>query len=126
MAAIREWYGGYSIIYRWFEKKFGEDALYEYWHYIAGEVYSELAKKFSDGGPAFIASYFAEIILEDEGKMVVEADKDSVLWKFWNALITSGRLIMTRGSASPMTITTSPTKLYTATWQKWPAMTFKC
>lgn len=81
MAAIREWYGGYSIIYRWFENRFGEDALYEYWHYVAKEVYPELAQKFRDGGPAFIASYFTDIILEDEGKLCVEADKNSVTVK---------------------------------------------
>jgi hypothetical protein len=78
MAAIREWYSGYSIIYRWFENKFGEDDLYEYWHYIAREVYQELAEKFREGGPTYIVSYFTEIILEDEGKLTVTADKDSV------------------------------------------------
>ncbi len=78
MAAIREWYGGYSMIYRWFEDNFGEEALEEYWHYIAREVYTPLADKFREGGPAYIAAYFPEIILEDEGKLIVESDKDSV------------------------------------------------
>ena len=78
MAAIREWYGGYAIIYRWFEDNFGEEGLEEYWHYIAKEVYAPLAEKFRTGGLASIAAYFPEIILEDEGSVCVTANKDSV------------------------------------------------
>ena len=32
MAAIREWYSGYSIIYNWFEDNYGKQELEDYWH----------------------------------------------------------------------------------------------
>ncbi|MEG1524798.1 MAG: hypothetical protein RRZ24_06160 [Clostridia bacterium] len=72
MAAIREWYGGYSIIYRWFEDNFGYEGLVDYWHYIAKEVYSELAEEFRRGGLPYIRNYFQEIIEADEGRVQFE------------------------------------------------------
>lgn len=78
MAPIREWYGGYSIIYRWFEDKFGYEELENYWHYVAKEVYTELAEKFKNGGTSCIADYFKEIIEEDEGTAEITVSDDSV------------------------------------------------
>ena len=70
MAPIREWYGGYSIIYRWFEKKFGEDALYEYWHFVAKEVYSDLAKQFQIAGtPVAFEQVMAAVSDFEKGNM---------------------------------------------------------
>lgn len=74
MAAIREWYGGYSIIYRWFEDNYGYPELVRYWHYIAREIYAPLAEKFRSGGPAYIQRYFEEIIREDEGEVECTID----------------------------------------------------
>ena len=74
MAAIREWYSGYSIIYNWFEDNYGKQALEEYWHYIAKAVYTGLAKQFREGGLPYIRDYFREIIEEDEGKVRFEED----------------------------------------------------
>lgn len=79
MAAIREWYGGYSIIYRWFEDKFGYKELENYWHFIAREVYKDLAKEFKAGGPSYICDYFTDIITADEGKLTVKADENSAV-----------------------------------------------
>lgn len=79
MAAIREWYGGYSILYRWFEDHFGYEGLEKYWHYIAKEVYADLAEKFRQGGFAYIAEYFREIINEDEGKVDIVLGEDEVI-----------------------------------------------
>lgn len=78
MAAIREWYGGYAIIYRWFEDHFGYEGLEKYWHYIAREVYSELADKFREGGLPYVANYFKEIIEEDEGKAEITLGEHNV------------------------------------------------
>lgn len=78
MAAIREWYGGYSIIYRWFEDNFGYEGLVKYWHYIAKEVYSDLADKFREGGLPCVAEYFREIIEEDEGRAEIALTENSV------------------------------------------------
>lgn len=78
MAPIREWYGGYSIIYRWFEDRFGYEELENYWHYVAKEVYAELAEKFKSGGVNYIAEYFREIIEEDEGKAEITVEGGSV------------------------------------------------
>ncbi len=78
MAAIREWYGGYSIIYRWFEDNFGYEGLVRYWHHIAEHVYADLADKFRQGGLPYIAGYFREIIEEDEGSVDIALNEDSV------------------------------------------------
>ena len=78
MAAIREWYSGYSIIYNWFEDRYGAEALEEYWHYIAKEVYADLADQFRQGGLPYIRSYFQEIIEEDQGKVRFEEEGGSL------------------------------------------------
>ena len=78
MAAIREWYGGYNIIYNWFEKNYGYDALQEYWHYLAKEVYQPLLTETFEKGPEAIAKYFHEIIEEDEGTVETEVTGNSV------------------------------------------------
>ncbi len=77
MAAIREWYGGYAIIYRWFEDRFGYEELENYWHFVAKEVYGDLAGEFRKRGPSYICTYFTDIITTDEGKLTVEADEKS-------------------------------------------------
>ncbi len=77
MAAIREWYGGYAIIYRWFEDRFGYEELESYWHYVAREVYGDLAERFRERGTSYICAYFADIITADEGSVTVEADERS-------------------------------------------------
>ena len=79
MAAIREWYGGYSMIYRWFEDKFGYEELVKYWHFIAKEVYGNLAGEFRRGGLPCVADYFREIIEEDEGTVDITLGEDSVV-----------------------------------------------
>lgn len=78
MAAIREWYGGYNIIYNWFEKRFGYAELENYWHYLAEEVYKPLLTEKFQEGPQAIADYFHEIIEEDEGKVETIVDENSV------------------------------------------------
>ncbi len=77
MAAIREWYGGYAIIYRWFEDRFGYEELENYWHFVAKEVYGDLAGEFRKRGSSYICTYFTDIITTDEGKLTVEADEKS-------------------------------------------------
>ena len=79
MAAIREWYSGYSIIYNWFEDNYGKQELEDYWHYIAKEVYADLAEKFKQGGLPYIRDYFKEIIEEDEGKVRFEEGENSLI-----------------------------------------------
>lgn len=79
MAAIREWYSGYSIIYNWFEDNYGKQELEDYWHYIAKEVYAGLAEKFKQGGLPYIRDYFKEIIEEDEGKVRFEEGENSLI-----------------------------------------------
>jgi hypothetical protein len=78
MAAIREWYSGYSIIYNWFEDHYGEQELYKYWKYIAKEIYSDLAEEFKTKGLPFIRDYFKEIIEEDLGSVTFEQDANSL------------------------------------------------
>ena len=78
MAAIREWYGGYNIIYNWFERKYGYEELKTYWHYLAEEVYKPLLKDTFEAGPQAIADYFHDIIESDEGKVETAVDGNSV------------------------------------------------
>ena len=78
MAAIREWYSGYSIIYNWFEDRYGNQALEDYWHFIAKEVYSDLAEAFQKGGLPYIRGYFQEIIEEDDGKVRFDQTENSL------------------------------------------------
>jgi hypothetical protein len=78
MAAIREWYGGYNIIYNWFEKNYGYDGLEKYWHYLAKEVYKPLLSEKFQEGPQSIADYFHEIIEEDDGTVKTDVEGNSV------------------------------------------------
>lgn len=79
MAAIREWYSGYSIIYNWFEDNYGEQELEDYWHYIAKEVYTGLAEEFKKGGLLYIRNYFKEIIEEDNGSVQFEEAENTIV-----------------------------------------------
>ena len=68
MAAIKEWFGLYNIMYDWFEKKYGYQELEEYWSYIARSCYADLAVKFREKGPEYIRDYYESIFLADGGK----------------------------------------------------------
>lgn len=78
MAAIREWYGLYGIIYNWFEDQYGYGALEEYWRYIAETVYPEVAADFREMGFPYIAEYFAGIMEADEGKATISVAENAV------------------------------------------------
>ena len=51
--------------------------LESYWHYVAREVYGDLAERFRERGTSYICAYFADIITADEGSVTVEADERS-------------------------------------------------
>jgi hypothetical protein len=72
MAPIREWYGLYSIMYNWIEDKYGYNDLVDYWKYIAGEIYTDVAENFKQGGFPYICDYFKKIIEIDEGVVEFE------------------------------------------------------
>lgn len=102
MAPIREWYGGYTILYNWFEDRYGYEELQKYWKYIADEIYTELGEKFKEGGLLYIRDYFRDIIEEDEGSVEFKLSDDSLIvdiiecpdnkWqKFYDAGYSIGR-----------------------------------
>jgi len=78
MAAIREWYGGYNIIYNWFKRNYGVEELQNYWHYLADEVYKPMLTDRFKKGTQDIADYFHEIIEADEGKVETEVTDNEV------------------------------------------------
>lgn len=79
MAAIKEWFGLYNIMYDWIEKRFGYNELEGYWKFIAISCYADLAKKFKEKGPDYISDYFKNYFLSDEGKVKVTVDKGAIV-----------------------------------------------
>jgi hypothetical protein len=67
MAAIKEWFGLYSIIYSWIEKNYGYAELTKYWENTASEIYPGLARDFREKGPEYIKEYFETIFAADGG-----------------------------------------------------------
>lgn len=78
MAAIKEWFGLYNIIYTWIKENYGYDELVEYWKNIATKVYPKLAEDFRTKGFTFIKDYFEQIFAADDGKAVGAVEKDGV------------------------------------------------
>jgi len=78
MAAIKEWFGLYNIIYDWFEKNYGYQKLEEYWKYIARSCYSSLAAEFRDKGPEYVRDYFETIFEKDGGQAIGTVRKGRV------------------------------------------------
>jgi len=69
MAAIKEWFGAFNVIFNWFEKQFGREALEAYWRHIADTCYDDVVKKFQGEGLAGVRDYFEDIFRKDGGKL---------------------------------------------------------
>jgi hypothetical protein len=67
MAAIKEWFGLYSVIYSWIEKNYGYDELTKYWENTARQIYPTLARDFREKGSGYIKEYFEEVFAADDG-----------------------------------------------------------
>jgi hypothetical protein len=78
MAAIKEWFGLYNIMYDWFEKNYGYQELEEYWRFVARTCYTKLAAEFKEKGPGYVKDYYEMIFAEDGGKAVGTVCKDEV------------------------------------------------
>lgn len=78
MAAIREWFGLYNIIYDWFERNCGYPELEEYWRNIARNCYADLAVRFREKGPDYVKEYFEGIFQEDGGQAASVVGGDDV------------------------------------------------
>lgn len=70
MAPIKEWFGIYSIIFDWFEERYGYDALVEYWKFIADSCFPETVKAFKDKGLEGIREYVEETFQKDGGRFL--------------------------------------------------------
>ncbi|HOJ11703.1 MAG TPA: hypothetical protein PK733_14060 [Clostridiales bacterium] len=68
MAPIKEWFGLYNVIYNWFEKNYGYEALEEYWMFIAENCFEDVVEKFKDEGLDGIRGYYEHIFNLDEGE----------------------------------------------------------
>jgi hypothetical protein len=68
MAPIKEWFGGYNVIFNWFELNYGYSALEEYWKYIAQNCFEEVIEKFKNGGLTAIKDYYEYTFGLDEGE----------------------------------------------------------
>ena len=69
MAAIKEWFGGFNVIFNWFEKQFGREALEVYWRHIADTCYDDVIGKFQREGLIGVRDYFEDIFRKDGGKI---------------------------------------------------------
>jgi len=67
MAAIKEWFGGFNVIFNWIEKQFGPAALEAYWRHIAATCYTEVIAKFKSEGLDGVRDYFEDIFKKDGG-----------------------------------------------------------
>ena len=80
MAPIREWFGVYNIIYRWFEQRYGKKALEEYWKYIAQNCFSEILNRFSTGIVG-VRDYLSETFDKDGGEYLSTIKGDSLIFE---------------------------------------------
>lgn len=67
MAAIKEWFGGFNVIFNWIEKQFGHAALEAYWRHIAATCYTDVIAQFKRAGLEGVQDYFEDIFKKDGG-----------------------------------------------------------
>ncbi len=70
MAPIKEWFGVYNVIYKWFEKNYGCEALEEYWRYIANTCFNNVIDKFKNEGLPGIKDYYEKTFKQDDGECI--------------------------------------------------------
>ena len=84
MAAIKEWFGLYNVIFNWIENKYGYSALEDYWEFIAKSCCEEAVEKVSRDGLEGIKQYYEHTFDLDqagysskyeEGNLVFEISK---------------------------------------------------
>lgn len=68
MAPIKEWFGAYNIIFNWFERKYGYDALEKYWCFIVKSCYNEVVEQFKSEGLEGIKRYFDQVFSTNGGE----------------------------------------------------------
>lgn len=72
MAPIKEWFGGYNVIFNWIEEKYGYDALEQYWRFIAESCFGDI-KGISDGNELTgLKDYYECTFAKDDGEYVSE------------------------------------------------------
>lgn len=81
MAPIREWFGTYNIMYKWFEQKHGVKALEEYWRFIAETCFNEVVDQFNRCGIEGISDYLSETFDKDGGQYISTIEKDSLIFE---------------------------------------------
>ncbi len=79
MAPIKEWFGAYNVIFRWFEKNYDKEALTEYWKFLAENCFQETVERFKKGGLDEIDNYFRETFEIDGGEYVSSFSENILL-----------------------------------------------
>lgn len=69
MAAIKEWFGAYNVIFNWFKQNYGNNAFDEYCRHIGSTCYEYVIKRFKREKLEGIKRYYQELFNKDEGKI---------------------------------------------------------
>lgn len=69
MAAIKEWFGLYNVLFNWFHKNHGEKGFEAYARHIANTCYPDTVASFKAGGLPAVKAYFEEQFRVDGGQI---------------------------------------------------------
>jgi len=69
LAAIKEWFGLYNVIFNWFEKNHGEKGFMAYAAHIANTCYPEVIEDFKRGGLEAVKAYYEDLFHKDDGQI---------------------------------------------------------
>lgn len=73
MSAINEWFGGYSAIFRYIERTYGEKELDNYLAYLAREAYSDVTPVYREGGLEAVQARYVKNFRMDGGEEAVSS-----------------------------------------------------
>ena len=69
MAAIKEWFGLYNVMFNWFEKNHGERGFEAYTRHIANTCYPDVIDSFKKGGLEAVKTYYEDLFHKDDGQI---------------------------------------------------------
>ena len=81
MAAIKEWFGAYNVIFNWIDKKYGYNALEDYWKHLAETCFNDVIEKFKIEGIECMEQYFKHAFDMDDGQYLTKLEGNKLIFE---------------------------------------------